>query len=47
MARAIGGDEGLGWFYAIIGAVSVITAFASPTVNVRRSATTEVVDTDL
>jgi hypothetical protein len=42
MAELFGGDERLGWLYAIIGAVSVIVAFASPTVNVRRSSTTGV-----
>jgi hypothetical protein len=46
MAEMIGGDERLGWLYAIIGAVSVIVAFASPTVNVRRSSTTGVTQAD-
>lgn len=44
MAAAVGGDEGLGWFYAVIGAISVITAFASPTYATRRSSAVEVVD---
>lgn len=46
MAELIGGDERLGWLYAIIGAISVIAAFASPTVNVRRSSSTGVVEAE-
>lgn len=46
MAELVGGDERLGWLYAIIGAVSVIVAFASPTVNVRRSSTTGVIEAE-
>jgi len=44
MGELVGGDERLGWLYAIIGAVSVIAAFASRTVNVRRASTTDVIE---
>lgn len=46
MAELIGGDEGLGWLYAIIGGLSVIAAFASPTVNVRRSSAATMVEAE-
>lgn len=46
MAELIGGDEGLGWLYAIIGGLSVIGALASPTVNVRRSSAATVVEAE-
>lgn len=46
MAELIGGDERLGWLYAIVGAIAVIGAFASPTVNVRRSSTTGVIESE-
>ncbi|CAN5291392.1 hypothetical protein BH18ACT5_BH18ACT5_18460 [soil metagenome] len=44
MAEAVGGDQGLGWFYAVIGAISVVTAFASPTYALRKSSAVEVVE---
>lgn len=46
MAELIGGDEGLGWLFAIIGGISVIGAFASPTVNVRRSSAATLVEAE-
>jgi hypothetical protein len=48
MADFIGGGVNLGWLYAVLGGLSVITAFSSPTVQVRRaSQATTVVETDL
>jgi hypothetical protein len=45
IAEFTGGDPALGWLYAVIGLVSVVTAFASPTVaSVRRSSSTGVVE---
>jgi hypothetical protein len=47
MTNYIGGGEQLGWLYAVLGGLSVITAFSSPTVQVRRATQATVVQTDL
>lgn len=45
LAAALGGDERIGWIYAIIGAGSLLTAWLSPTIHVRREASNRRVDT--
>ena len=45
LAGALGGDPTIGWIYAIIGAASLITAWVSPTIHVRREATARRTDT--
>ncbi|HEX2421194.1 MAG TPA: hypothetical protein VHL55_06320 [Acidimicrobiia bacterium] len=45
LAGALGGDERMGWIYAIVGAVSLLTAWLSPTIHVRREASARRVDT--
>jgi hypothetical protein len=39
LAGPLGGDNRIGWLYAIAGVVSLITAWVSPTIHVRREAT--------
>ncbi len=45
LAGALGGDQRIGWIYAIIGAVSLLAAWLSPTIHVRKEATARRVDT--
>lgn len=45
LARALGGDERIGWIYAIIGGISLLSAWLSPTIHVSRQATARRVDT--
>lgn len=45
LAGPLGGDNRIGWIYAIIGVISLITAWTSPTIHVRREATARLTDT--
>jgi hypothetical protein len=45
LAPALGGDERIGWIYAVIGAVSLVTAWVSPTIHVRHEASDRRSDT--
>ena len=45
LATALGGDERIGWIYAIIGGVSLLAAWLSPTIHVRREASDRRIDT--
>ena len=45
LADALGGDERVGWMYAVIGAVALASAWLSPTIQVQRQATARTVQT--
>jgi hypothetical protein len=45
LASALGGDQRIGWIYTVIGAVSLLTAWVSPTIHVRREASDRTIDT--
>ena len=45
LATALGGDERIGWIYTVVGAVSLLTAWVSPTIHVRHEASDRTVDT--
>ncbi|HJU51977.1 MAG TPA: hypothetical protein VJ815_06555 [Acidimicrobiia bacterium] len=45
LATALGGDERIGWIYAIVGAVSLLTAWISPTIHVSREASDRTIET--
>jgi hypothetical protein len=45
LATALGGDERIGWIYAAIGVVSLLTAWVSPTIHVRHESSDRRVDT--
>lgn len=44
LSNALGGDERIGWLYAVVGAVALLSAWLSPTIRVQRLATTRTVD---
>lgn len=44
LAAALGGDERVGWLYAAVGAIAVLSAWLSPTIQVQRLATARTVD---
>jgi len=44
LAAALGGDERVGWLYAVIGAVA-LSAWVSPTIQTQRTATARTVET--
>ncbi|MGH8926940.1 MAG: hypothetical protein ACRDWH_01215, partial [Acidimicrobiia bacterium] len=39
LAAALGGDGRLGWLYVFVGAVALLSAWLSPTIQVRRTTT--------
>ena len=45
LATALGGDQRIGWIYTVIGAVSLLTAWVSPTIHVRHEASDRTIDT--
>lgn len=45
LSAALGGDGRVGWLYAIVGAVALLAAWLSPTIQTQRTATARVVDT--
>jgi hypothetical protein len=45
LATALGGDRRIGWIYTVIGAVSLLTAWVSPTIHVRHEASDRTIDT--
>jgi hypothetical protein len=44
LAGALGGDERIGWLYAVVGAVALVSAWVSPTIQTQRTATARTVD---
>jgi hypothetical protein len=45
LASALGGDQRIGWIYTVVGAVSLLTAWVSPTIHVRHEASDRTIDT--
>ena len=43
LASVLGGDERVGWLYAFIGAVALVSAWLSPTIQVQRHSTARTV----
>lgn len=43
LAAALGGDGRVGWLYAVIGAVALLSAWVSPTIQTQRTATARTV----
>ena len=44
LSATLGGDGRLGWLYAVLGAVALISAWVSPTIQSQRTATARTVD---
>jgi hypothetical protein len=44
LAAPLGGDERIGWLYAVVGAVALLSAWVSPTIQTQRTATARTVD---
>jgi predicted phage tail protein len=44
LAAPLGGDERIGWLYAVVGAVALLSAWVSPTIHTQRTATARTVD---
>ncbi len=44
LANALGGDQRIGWLYAVVGAVALLSAWVSPTIQTQRTATARTVD---
>jgi predicted phage tail protein len=44
LASALGGDERVGWLYAIVGVVALLSAWLSPTIQTQRTATARTVE---
>jgi hypothetical protein len=45
LSAALGGDGRVGWLYAVIGAVALVSAWVSPTIQTQRTATARTVQT--
>ncbi|HEY7584761.1 MAG TPA: hypothetical protein VIB78_14210 [Acidimicrobiia bacterium] len=45
LASALGGDQRIGWIYTVVGAVSLLTAWVSPTIHIRHEASDRTIDT--
>ena len=45
LASALGGDERVGWIYAVVGAVALLSAWISPTIQSQRQATAQITET--
>lgn len=45
LSTALGGDGRVGWLYAVIGAVALVSAWVSPTIQTQRTATARTVET--
>ena len=45
LASALGGDERVGWLYAIVGVIALLSAWLSPTIQTQRTATARTVET--
>lgn len=44
LAPALGGDGRIGWLYAVLGAVALISAWVSPTIQTQRTATARTIE---
>ena len=44
LSAALGGDGRIGWLYAVIGAVALVSAWVSPTIQSQRTATARTVE---
>jgi hypothetical protein len=45
LSAALGGDGRVGWMYAVLGAVALVSAWVSPTIQTQRTATARTVET--
>lgn len=44
LAAALGGDDRVGWLYAVVGAIALLSAWLSPTIQTQRTATARTVE---
>lgn len=45
LASALGGDDRVGWLYAVVGAIAILSAWISPTIQTQRHATAQTSET--